>query len=144
MPLNCGAREDSWKSLGTARRSTQSILRQINPEYSLEGLTLKLKIKYFGHLMWTADPLEKSPMLEKIEGRRKRCQRMRWLDSITDTMDVNLGKLQEMGRDREAWHAAVHTAAKSRTRLGYWPTTYISVCIRTYKMEYYSAKKRTK
>ena len=97
-----------------ARRSNQSILREINPEYSLKGLMLKLQ--YFGHLMQTDDSLEKSFMLGKIEGRRRRgCQRMRWLDGITDAMNTNLGKLREMVRDREVWHAAVHGLAKSRT-----------------------------
>ena len=90
----------------TARRSNQSILREINPEYSLQGLMLKLKLQHFGHLMQTADSLEKSLMLEKIEGRRRRGhQRMRWLDDITKAMDMNSGKLQEMVRDREAWRA---------------------------------------
>ena len=108
----------------TARRSNQSILREINPEYSLEGLMLKLKLQYFGHLMWTADSLEKSLMLGKIEGRRKRgCQRMRWLDGIPNAMDVNLGKPQEVVRDRKAWQAVVHEVAKSRTRLGNSTTT---------------------
>ena len=109
-----------WKRLmrvpWTGRRSNQSILR----EYSLEGLVLKLKFRYFGHLMQTADSLEKSLMLGKIEGRRRRgCQRMRWLDGITDAMDLNLGKLREMVREREARCAVVHGVTKSRTRLGH-------------------------
>ena len=95
MPLNCGAGEDSLQS--TARRLNQSILREINPEYSLKGLMLMLKLQYFGHLMRTDDPLEKSLMLGKTEGRRRReCQRVRWLDGITDAEDMNLGKLLEM------------------------------------------------
>ena len=107
----------------TARRSNQSILREINSEYSLEGLMLKLKFQYFGHLMQTAESLEKSLMLKKIEDRRRRGhQRIRWLDGITDAMDMNLGKPREMVRDREAWHAAVHDMAKW-TRLDDWTTT---------------------
>ena len=103
----------------TARRSNQSTLKDINPEYSLEGLMMKLKLQYFGHLMQTDDSLEKSLMLGKIEGRRRRGhQRMRWLDGIIEAMNMNLGKLQEMVRDRKAWHATVYGIAKSQTQLG--------------------------
>ena len=113
MLLNCDAVENSWRVPWTARRSNQSILKKINPEYSLEGLMLKLKLQYFGHLMRRANPLEKTLMLGKIEGRRIRGQQwMRWLDSM-DSMDMNLSKHWEIVKDREAWHAAAHGVAKS-------------------------------
>ena len=114
----------------TAKKSNQSILREINPEYLLEGLMIKLKLQYFDRLTWTADSLEKSLMLGKIEGKRRRGrQRMEWLDDITNAMNMNLGKLREMERNREAWQTAVHGVAKSWKQLGDWTTIRDIVCV---------------
>ena len=111
----------------TARRSNQSILKEISLGYSLEGLMLKLKLQYFGHLMWGTDSFEKNLMLGKIEGRRRRGrQRMRWLGGITDSMDMGLGRLQQLVMDRKAWRAVVHGVTKSQTRLSNWTSQPIT------------------
>ena len=120
MLSNCRVGEDSWVPW-TARRSNQSIRKEISPGCSLERLMLKLKLQYFGHLMWRVDSLEKTLMMGRIEGRRRRgWQRMRWLDGITDSMDMGLGRLQKLVMDRETCHAVIHGITKSWTWLSHW------------------------
>ena len=122
MLFNYGAAEDSWVSLGQLGVSNKSIWKEANPEYSLEGLMLKLKLQYFGHLMWRADSLKKTLRLEKTEVKRKReWQRMGWLDGIIDSVDMSLSKLREIAKHREAWYAAVHGVTESG--LSDWKTT---------------------
>ena len=112
-----------WRVPWTARRSNHSILKEVNSEYSLEGLKLKLKLQFFGHLMWRADSLEKNLMLRKTEGKRKRWQRLKWFDSITDSMGMNVSKLQQAVEDRGAWHASDLRVTKSETQLSDWTAT---------------------
>ena len=124
MLLNCGVAEDFLKVPWTARRSNQSILNEVSPKYSSEELMLKLKLQYFGHLMWRTDSLEKTLILGKIEGRKRRGrQRIRWLDSITDSMNMSVFKLWEIRKDKGAWHAAAHGVTKSQTWHSDWTTT---------------------
>ena len=130
MLSKCGAREDSWQSVPwTVRRSNQSILKKINPEYSLEGLMWKQKLQHFGHLMQRADSLENTLMLWRTEGKRRRGQqRMKWLDGIIDSMDLNLSQLWDIVRDRGAWCAAVHGVSQRPTQLTNWIAMYLVTC----------------